>query len=104
MVQLVLSLPTYLTWRGSNENYNIILFLSEALKSNRTITELDISNNKIGDVGAKALADALKDNTRLNKVYIGNNNIGTTGKKYLEEAQNLRKRNYPQKRAISYVM
>jgi len=36
--------------------------LSEALKTNSTLTALNLGNNTIGDDGAQALAEALKTN------------------------------------------
>ena len=70
--------------------------LSEALKSNTALTELDLrcedkrndtqmasinnplfsilvksTDNNIGERGAKSLSDALKSNTTLTKLYLG---------------------------------
>ena len=52
--------------------------LSEALKVNTSLTELDISHNNIGDEGTIALAEALGEggNTTLTKLDISYNKIG----------------------------
>ena len=39
--------------------------MEDALKSNTSLTELDLGYNKIGDDGVKALANALKRNIEL---------------------------------------
>jgi len=41
--------------------------------------QLVLSNNKIGDVGARALAGALAANTTLRELLMGLNSIGTAG-------------------------
>jgi Ran GTPase-activating protein (RanGAP) involved in mRNA processing and transport len=39
--------------------------LAEALKSNSTLTTLDLAGNSIGSNGGQALAEALKSNSTL---------------------------------------
>jgi len=60
-------------------NDNGIKKIVEALKINKTITRLDLNNNKISNGGAKALAEALKTNKTLILFNISNNNIGYDG-------------------------
>jgi len=55
--------------------------LSDALKSNTTLTTLDLSHNSIGDSGAESLSDALKSNSTLTTLYLNNNSIGDSGAK-----------------------
>jgi len=58
--------------------------LAEALKSNKTVTSLNLENNNIGDKGAKAIADLLAKNQTLKSINIGcNYNISITGVKYI---------------------
>jgi Ran GTPase-activating protein (RanGAP) involved in mRNA processing and transport len=49
------------------------------LRNNTTLEELNISRNKIGPLGALALATMLKENTTLNKLVLNHNDIGDTG-------------------------
>ncbi|MBM94117.1 MAG: hypothetical protein CMF51_05145, partial [Legionellales bacterium] len=50
--------------------------LAEALKTNATLTVLNLRDNNIGPEGAIALADALKINTTLTYLSLWNNTIG----------------------------
>ncbi|KAG0041328.1 hypothetical protein BGZ89_007519, partial [Linnemannia elongata] len=60
--------------------------LAKALKTNSTLTTLDLQGNSIGDDGAKALAEALKTNSTLTTLNLYNNSIGDDGAKALAEA------------------
>ncbi|KAF9536368.1 hypothetical protein EC957_011235, partial [Mortierella hygrophila] len=60
--------------------------LSEALKTNRTLINLDLSSNSIGSDGAKALAEALKTNKTLTTLDLAYNSIGLFGVQVLSEA------------------
>ncbi|KAG0375255.1 hypothetical protein BGX24_009350 [Mortierella sp. AD032] len=60
--------------------------LAEALKINSTLTTLNLYSNSIGDDGAKALAEALKMNSALTTLNLYNNSIGDDGAKALAEA------------------
>ncbi|KAG9069785.1 hypothetical protein KI688_009110 [Linnemannia hyalina] len=60
--------------------------LADALKANLTLTTLDLRSNSIGDNGAKALARALKTNSALTTLILGNNPIESDGAKTLAEA------------------
>ncbi|XP_068670281.1 NLR family CARD domain-containing protein 3-like isoform X3 [Montipora foliosa] len=53
--------------------------LAELLKENSTLTSLGLSNNAIGDVGADALAKGLKENSTLTSLGLSNNAIGDVG-------------------------
>ena len=53
--------------------------IAEALKNNNALISLDLDGNNIGDIGAVALAEALKGNTGLTALGLEYNNIGTTG-------------------------
>jgi Ran GTPase-activating protein (RanGAP) involved in mRNA processing and transport len=60
--------------------------LADALKTNRSLTKLGLSDNRIGADGAKALADALKTNRSLTKLDLSDNRIGVDGAKALADA------------------
>ncbi len=53
--------------------------LAEVLKVNKSITEINLGENQIGDEGAKALADAFKVNRSLTKINLWGNRIGDNG-------------------------
>ncbi|CAF1259981.1 unnamed protein product [Rotaria sordida] len=61
-------------------------YLADALKTNTTLTTLDIENNCIGDEGAKHFADALRNNTTLITLDIGCNGIADEGVQHLADA------------------
>ncbi len=44
--------------------------ISEALKTNRVITDLSMSSNSIGTPGANALAEALKENRSIRTLKV----------------------------------
>ncbi|CAF1337511.1 unnamed protein product [Adineta steineri] len=56
------------------------------LQDNKTLTQLCLSNNKIGDKGAQYLSEALKKNTALTTLDLSYNQIGNKGAQYLSEA------------------
>ncbi|KAF8982665.1 hypothetical protein BGZ46_000848 [Entomortierella lignicola] len=62
------------------------LALSEALKTNTTLTTLDLRSNSISQEGALALSEALKTNTSLTTLNLGSNSIGQEGVLALSEA------------------
>ncbi|CAF3376824.1 unnamed protein product [Rotaria socialis] len=51
-----------------------------------TITELNLSNNEIGDIGAQYLAHALRDNKTLTLLDLSGNEIGNTGAQHFATA------------------
>ncbi len=59
--------------------------LSEALKSNATLTKLFLQN-QVGEAGAAALSEALKINATLTELNLGDNQIGDAGAAALSEA------------------
>ncbi|CAF3878162.1 unnamed protein product [Adineta steineri] len=61
-------------------------YLSEALKKDTTLTTLDLSYNQIGNKGVQHLGEALKKNTTLTILQLQNNQIGAQGSQYLVEA------------------
>ncbi|KAF9536888.1 hypothetical protein EC957_009435 [Mortierella hygrophila] len=60
--------------------------LAETLKTDSTLTALDLKSNKIGDNGAVALPEALKANSALTTLNLGANSIGSDGAVALAEA------------------
>ncbi|KAF9177180.1 hypothetical protein BGZ51_009033, partial [Haplosporangium sp. Z 767] len=65
---------------------NELGILAETLKTNTTLTTLDLGNNSIKDNGALALSDALKTNSTLITLNLGNNSIGDKGAVALSDA------------------
>ena len=55
---------------------NAMISLSDSLKSNSTLTELNLYQSSIGDSGARALSDSLKSNSTLTKLDLYENSIG----------------------------
>merc|ERR1712039_327738 len=51
----------------------------ECLPAYRQLTELSLVGNKLGSIGAEALAKALKTSSTLTKVNIGENEVGDEG-------------------------
>lgn len=54
--------------------------LSKSLKSIDTLTQLDLSNNNIGDAVAKEIANALLRNTSLTRLDLMLSNMAGIGK------------------------
>jgi len=72
--------------------------LSEALKINRTVRELNLVGNNIGSEGAGALLEALKNNNTVTTLDLEGNNIGENN---LQEIENLLERNRKMKDVYS---
>lgn len=74
----------------SNANYKMgplgTEALSDALKVNKSLTNLDLRSNQIGASGAKALSDALEINTTLTKLDLTCNGVGTSEIRFLSKA------------------
>ena len=68
------------------ENSAINDAISEALKINTHLQQLNIIGNNIGDKGAIAISEALKVNTGLQILYISGNKIGYKGAIAISEA------------------
>ncbi|KAF9116593.1 hypothetical protein BGW39_002695, partial [Mortierella sp. 14UC] len=60
--------------------------LADALKTNSTLTALDLQDNKIGSREAQIIAEALKTNSTLITLHLGNNTIGDNGAQSLSVA------------------
>ena len=60
--------------------------LADVLKSNTTVTELDLSHNFISAAGAAGLAEALKSNTTLTVLNMSDNDFGDSTAAGLAEA------------------
>ncbi|KJE91004.1 TKL/IRAK protein kinase, variant 1 [Capsaspora owczarzaki ATCC 30864] len=60
--------------------------IADALKTNRTVKELFLAKNQIGDAGTLALAEALKANKTVRTLYLSDNRIGDAGAQALAEA------------------
>lgn len=63
--------------------------IGEALKVNRTLTVLNLANNIIGDSGAQSIAEALKVNKTVTVLRLRSNNIGDSGAQSIGEALKL---------------
>jgi hypothetical protein len=56
---------------------------------NKTLTELNVAGNSIGDAGASALAEALKVNNKLMMLDVQGNSFGAAGKALLRASTRL---------------
>ena len=65
------------------------------LKTNPSVTEINLACNHIDDEGAEALAEGLRDNTSVVIMSLCHNVIGSEGTKALKEAVEGRKKNHP---------
>ncbi|CAF4155623.1 unnamed protein product, partial [Rotaria sordida] len=82
-------LKTFTEYYGERFKNLIIQYVREPT-TEWTLTTLNLSYNRIGDVGAKYMADVLQNNTTLVKLMLGNqhkeNSIGDSGIQYLANA------------------
>ena len=61
---------------GDNQIGDIgVKYISDVLKINSTINEIDLNYNQIGYIGAKYISDALEINTTINVLYLSCNQI-----------------------------
>eukprot|EP00802_Teleaulax_amphioxeia_P021543 Tamp_21907.p1 GENE.Tamp_21907~~Tamp_21907.p1 ORF type:complete len:175 (-),score=26.61 Tamp_21907:4-528(-) len=72
--------------------------MCEAIKNNRTLRELNLSNNQIGNVGARQIGAMLRESNpcryctfqglhlKLAEIDLGHNNIGDVGAAHLAQA------------------
>ena len=51
-----------------------------------SMATLDLTYNRIGDVGAKAIAEAVRASGSMANLYLENNNIGAASKQSLQDA------------------
>ncbi|KAI8599884.1 hypothetical protein EDD21DRAFT_432081 [Dissophora ornata] len=77
---------TTLDLRGNSIGNEGALALSEALKTNTTLTTLNLWMNSIGKEGALALSETLKTNTTLTTLDLEGNSIGNQGALALSKA------------------
>lgn len=70
---------SYLTLKNCGINYELAEILSNFLKTNNTLSELDLSENDISDYGIICLEHSLKTNTELYIINLEKNNIGDSG-------------------------
>ena len=67
--------------------YNGSKAIANALRENTTLTEINLDENYIGDLGVKAIAEVLiKDNKTLKKLKLASNEFGVEGAKAIAEA------------------
>ena len=77
----------YLT--GNKITHQSISILSDALYSNITLVELDLSDNHLSDSGVQILVDVLSSNRcRLEKLHLGSNHVTDQGVQYLSNMLN----------------
>lgn len=83
------------TWPFDDDYHNVPLeligesgasALARALRTNCTLTYLDLGDNAIGDSGAAAIGNALKSNRNLTHLYLNHNKIGDRGAEALAKA------------------
>ncbi|KAG0043724.1 hypothetical protein BGZ90_009000, partial [Linnemannia elongata] len=63
-----------------------VQLMATAFKTNSTLTTLKLRSNSIGDNGAQTLAEALKTNSTLTTLDLQSNSIGDNGAQTLAEA------------------
>ena len=82
-----LQLKTLRRRKGKINAANAVI-LADVLKSNTTVTKLDLSRNtvKIDDASVASLAEMLKSNTTLTKLNLSSADFGTAGAASLAEA------------------
>ena len=71
---------------GSNYIGEDIEILSEAIKVNTSLVRVDLSNNHISDEEIRSLAEALKHNKSISYLILNDNQISDEGIGYLAEA------------------
>ncbi|KAK3085253.1 hypothetical protein FSP39_000718 [Pinctada imbricata] len=77
---------------------NHLSVVINALGSNTTLTEIDISGNSVGDLGARMLSKALQINNKLRSILWDRNNVGPQG---FEDVANALKKNFTVKKMPS---
>ncbi|XP_026137741.1 NLR family CARD domain-containing protein 3-like [Carassius auratus] len=65
-------------------------YLAELLKTNRTLTDIRLRDNLVTDEGAEVLMAALKENTTLEYLWLFDNKLTKDGVKKLKEFANTR--------------
>ncbi|KAF9342197.1 hypothetical protein BGX26_008085, partial [Mortierella sp. AD094] len=85
-LQLLISLAPNLSSLSLEKNMKWSLALSAALKTDTTLTTLNLQNNSIESNGVQALSEALKTNSTLTTLNLERNSIGDSGAQVLSEA------------------
>jgi Ran GTPase-activating protein (RanGAP) involved in mRNA processing and transport len=75
----------------SNRMHNKLAPFFNSLKTNKTLTQLDISSNSIGDAAFTTLCAALRDNATLTSLKCDRNKITIAGYQALRQALNYNK-------------
>lgn len=73
-------------------SYATGVWISEALKKNTSLKQLEVVHNHLGDKGARALTDMIKINTSLESLDISGNSIGFEGGEAIALALNQNKK------------
>jgi len=63
-----------------------IIAITEALKTNESLKEIDLSGNLIKEQGAKYVSEALKINKMITSINLGGNQLRVEGAKHISEA------------------
>lgn len=74
------------TEEGDSNIQTEMFRIGETLKKNTSVKRLILSQNKIGDAGAKCIAEVLKVNSRIIQLDLVNNDVGDEGAKFLSLA------------------
>lgn len=82
---------TYLSLPGNLIDDDLIGILIKGLMLNKTITQLDLSHNKIGQSGARKIAKYLLQSQILTHLNLGDNMINYEGSRYLCQALKVNK-------------
>ena len=82
---------TYLSLPGNLIDDDLIGILIKGLMLNKTITQLDLSHNKIGQSGSRKIAKYLLQSQILTHLNLGDNVINYEGSRYLCQALKVNK-------------
>ena len=73
-------------YKNSQGSYDGAKAIADALKTNTTLTEINLNNNNIEDEGVKVIAEMLKNNNTLRILILEDNEFGVEGAKAIAEA------------------
>ena len=76
----------FLSLPGNLIDDDLVSILIKGLMLNKTITQLDLSHNKIGQSGARKISKYLLQSQILTHLNLGDNNINYEGSRYLCQA------------------
>jgi hypothetical protein len=68
-----------LKWNTIGKDPSGVIALCDVLKSNLTIGHVDLRNNRINNVGAKAIAELLRTNATITHIDLSWNDLGVDG-------------------------